>query len=234
MTSKEMNMLVKILGLLGAIFVLIAQFVPWGGGAYLFGYSFLGAWDFFYIEIMSTGIAQAILFSIIMIVLFFINLIALILGFLAFKKIETQGINVYQRLAILTTLEFSIYIVGASIASGGLAGIGIFGAGLVLILIAMILYWLTYALGKTLGIYPSPTIHQQNIYQHPQPQMMYPYQQQHQMQQTPVQQPQAQPPPQQPIEKGTEDNAPTPKFCSQCGSPVSPNTKFCSQCGNKL
>ncbi len=49
MPSNEIKMVIKILGLIGAIFVLIAQFVPWTGGLYLFGIdfgSFVG-WDFF-------------------------------------------------------------------------------------------------------------------------------------------------------------------------------------------
>lgn len=229
MKSKEMNMIIKILGLLGAIFVLIAQFTPWGNGAYLFGadFGFLG-FNWFYNSFFTIGVWQYILIAIIMIILFFFNLITLIIGFLAFKKIESRGINLYQRLAILVTVEFIIYIVGFSIAAGGLTSIGIISIGFVMILIAMILYWLTYALGKMLGIYPSPIIQQPPIYQHTQPQMMYSNQQQ-QIQQNPAPQP-AQTQQHQP----TEQKAQTPKFCSQCGSPLAPNAKFCPQCGNKL
>ncbi|RMF07184.1 MAG: zinc ribbon domain-containing protein [Candidatus Neomarinimicrobiota bacterium] len=33
---------------------------------------------------------------------------------------------------------------------------------------------------------------------------------------------------------GGKATARTPKFCSQCGSPVQPRDKFCSHCGHKL
>ncbi|MBQ9031897.1 MAG: SPFH domain-containing protein [Parasporobacterium sp.] len=34
--------------------------------------------------------------------------------------------------------------------------------------------------------------------------------------------------------EGTAQSGPAPKFCSQCGSPLSPGVKFCSQCGAKI
>jgi len=35
-------------------------------------------------------------------------------------------------------------------------------------------------------------------------------------------------------EPKTDTSAPTPKFCSQCGTPLQPGAKFCSQCGAQI
>jgi len=245
MISKETNMIIKILGIIGAIFILIAQFTPWGVGLYLFGadLGFLG-FNWFYYSFFETGVWQAILISIIMIILFFVNLIVLILSIQAFLRIKTHGINIYQKLSIYVTIEFVLYIVGFSIASGGLTGYGLVSVGFIMVFIAMILFWIIFALGKSLGLITTPIyqhpVYQQPAYQqhtsvqqptyHPPPQQTPPpvqYQQQPQpVQQPPVQQKQQ--PPQQ------ETSTSSPKFCSQCGAKLTPNTKFCSQCGNKL
>lgn len=242
MATKEMTTMVKILGLVGAIFVLIAQFVPWGTGAYLFGADFgaFGGFNAFYTQFFSSGIWQFILVAVIMILLFFINLITLILGFLTFRKIESRGINAYLKLSILVTLEFIIYIVGWSVAAGGVPGAGIVSIGFIMILLAMIMYWVTFGLGKALGIYTTTAMYQPQppSYQQPQQQMTYAHQPPVQQAPTPPAQPQAQPQPKQqiqpPAQKTTKAKASVPKFCSQCGGPLQPNAKFCPGCGNKL
>lgn len=242
MELKETNMIIKILGILGAIFILIAQFTPWGVGLYLFGadLGFLG-FNWFYASFFETGMWQFILMAILMIILFFVNLILLFLSIQAFLRIRTHGINIYQKLAIYVTIEFILYIVGFSIASEGLIGYGFVSVGFVMVLIAMILFWIIFALGKSFGLITTPVFQhptyqqpayqqhghvQQPVYQPPPQQTPPPAQyQQHQ----PAQQPPVQhQPPQQ------ETSMPSPKFCSQCGAKLAANTKFCSQCGNKL
>ncbi|UCF49738.1 MAG: zinc ribbon domain-containing protein [Thermoplasmatales archaeon] len=235
MISKETSMIVKILGIIGAIFLLIAQFTPWGVGLYLFGadLGFLG-FNWFYVSFFESGVWQAILIAIIMIILFFVNLVVLLLSVQAIVRLNTHGLNIYQKLPIYVTVEFILYIVGFSIAAGGLTGYGIVSVGFVMILIAMIIFWIIFALAKSQGLITTPMFHQSAYHQPP----AY---QQH----PPVQQPTYHPPPQQATPQQqpppTTHSPPqqpqasaTPKFCSQCGAPLSPNTKFCAQCGNKL
>ena len=158
MENKEMKLIVKIIGLVGAIFVLIALFVPWGIGAYLFGADFgiFGGWDFFYINTMSSaadfGIWQFIVFGAVMITLFILTLITMILGLLTFKKIDTRGPKAYITPAILATVIFVLYIVGMSVAAGGMAGVAGYGIGFFMILIAMIMFYVSFVMGKVLGI----------------------------------------------------------------------------------
>lgn len=237
MENKEMNMIIKIIGLIGVIFVLIAQFVPWGAGAYLFGADFgaFGDWDIFYIRVMGLGIWQLTLIGVIMIVLFFLNLVLLLTGFLTFKNIATKGTTKYLKLGIFATVEFILYIVGISIASGGMAGFGAYGIGFVMILLAMVMFYVTFGLGKVFGITAAPAMYQQPMYQQTptqQPQMMHTSQQP-----PPTQQPT--PPPQQQPPQPAQTPPPakteaTPNFCPECGSQLEANTKFCPGCGYKL
>ena len=53
MAEKEINLVIKIMGILGVIFTLIALLTPWGDGTYTFGvfssfYSSPFYIDFFY------------------------------------------------------------------------------------------------------------------------------------------------------------------------------------------
>jgi hypothetical protein len=177
-----------------------------------------------------------------MIILFFINLVTLIIGFLTFKNIESRGINAYLKLSILVTAEFIIYLVGWGIAAGGIPLTGIVHIGFIMILLAMIMYWLAFGLGKALGIYATPVpkyqqqVYQQQVYQQPAYQQQV-YQQPPPVHQAPSPQPQAQPQPhqtQQPTQKPPKAKATIPKFCPECGGPLQPNVKFCPSCGFKL
>jgi Na+-transporting methylmalonyl-CoA/oxaloacetate decarboxylase gamma subunit len=229
MANKETMLIIRIMGLIGAIFCLIAQFVPWGGGLYLFGLDIFGNWDFFYITIISSGAWQAILLGVVMIILFFINLITLILAFLSFKNFASKGSNAFLKLGIIATVEFILYIVAVSVASGGAAGFAAYGIGFVMILLAMIMFYITYGLGKALGATATPGMYQQPIYQQPthtQAPTQY-YTQQH----APPPQYQAPPPVQQPVSSEIKTKT---KFCPACGTELQTNARFCPECGNQL
>ena len=251
MEIKEMKLIIKIIGLVGAIFALIALFTPWGIGAYLFGADLgilLGGWDFFYINTMSAsataGTWQLILYGVVMIILFILTLITMILGLLTFKKIDTRGPKAYLTPAILATVAFVLYIVGLS-ASTLILGYNI---GFFMILIAMILFYVSFVLAKVFGITATQPMYQQPTYQQPQygqqPQMMYSQTPQQPAQQMPpppappVQQtpPPKQPPqPPQPAETPPKSQANAGKqFCQGCGAQLKPKAKFCASCGKQL
>lgn len=233
MANKEMSLIIKMLGLVGAIFVLIAMFVPWGAGAFLFGAS-NGGFSAFYINLMNTGAWQGIFFGVMMIILFIINLVLLIIAFLSFKNFAIKGTNQYLKLGIIATVEFILYIVALNVAFGAIAGLIGYGIGFIMILLAMIMFYITYGLGRALGLAATTGMYQQPpVYQQPQTQMMYAHQQQPPVQHAPPPQPQAQPQ-QQPPQKPSGAKAETPKFCSECGTPIQAGVKFCSGCGKKL
>ena len=240
MPGNEMKMVIKILGLIGAIFVLIAQFVPWAGGLYLFGAdfgSFIG-WDFFYINIMSSGAWQGIFLGIMMIIIFFLNLILIINSFLKFKKFDVLGPQIFLNLGIFATVEFIIYIVAVNVVSSGYTGFGAYGIGFIIILLAMIMFYVAFGIGKSLGMVPAPRTYRQPMYQQPTYTQTTQYPQQPQQPPPPAQTPPPPPPPPQPQTqqpaKPAQKTKAVKKFCPNCGTQLTPNAKFCSGCGKEV
>ena len=172
----------------------------------------------------------------------------MILGLLTFKKIDTRGPKAYLTPAILATVGFVLYIVGMSVAAGGMIGVTGYGIGFFMILISMILFYVSFALAKVFGITATQPMYQQPTYQQPQygqqPQMMYtqtPQQPAQQMPPPPAPPVQQTPPPKQPEQPPQPAQTP-PKsqanagkqFCQGCGAQLKPKAKFCASCGKKL
>ena len=111
MQNKEAKLIIKIIGLIGAIFCLIAIFVPWAGGIHTFGAGYGNIWSIFYIDFFNTGIGEFIFFGVAMIIIFILTIIATVLGFLGFKDLETKGTKKYLTSAILATISFIFYII---------------------------------------------------------------------------------------------------------------------------
>ena len=249
MTSKEMNMVIKIIGILGVIFCLLALLTPWSASSFTFGIFSEGYSSPFYIDFFTNslfhnmlGAGQVIFFAIAMIIIFILTLTALILSINNIRNIGKVPPRKYLTLGILLIIDIILYIIAVLILSSGIYGISTFGAyglGFVMAIISAAMFFILYFTQKTLipaivpniaqqphqqSTYPTQPVYQTSSQQTPPPAHM-----QQQVQQNPAPQP-AQTQQNQP----TEQKAQTPKFCSQCGSPLAPNSKFCSQCGNKL
>ena len=252
MEIKEMNLIVKITGIVGAVFCGIALLVPWAGldvggfgiGIYPWGIStnILGSqgWDIFFIDAMSSGVTQAIVSGICMIIAFVLTIIALILGILGFKNVGIKKTNTFMTAGILSIVAIILCVVAVSQLGGGTQGfvIGLgYGAGFFLIIVAMILYFVSFGLQKAFAMSPAQPMYQQNVYQ---PQPAQPMQPSAPPMPPPVGQPQP-PPVQQTTPPPVQQTAVTPppaqtgsKFCAECGAKVQPNVKFCPECGAKL
>ena len=240
MEIKEMNLIVKIVGIIGAVFCGIALLVPWAGlgvggfgiGIYPWGIStnMLGSqdWDIFFINAMSSGVVQSIVSGICMIIAFILTIIALILGIVGFKNVSIKKSNSFLTAGILSIVAIILCIVAVSQLGGNTPGFGLgYGAGFFLIIIAMILYFVSFGLQKAFALSPAQPMYQQNVYP---PQPAQPMQPSAPPMPPPVEQPQ--PPP-------VQQTAPPPaqtgsKFCAKCGAKLQPNVKFCSECGAKL
>lgn len=255
MENKQISMIIKIMGLVGAVFCGISLILPWSGlwiGG--FGYSIYPwgtssnvpgvaeGWDFFFINSIGTGATEAIVLSIVMIVAFILTLVALIIGILGAKNIGIKVSNSLLIAGILSIVAIILCVVAVSQANSyyqslGVAGFAFgYGAGFFLIIIGMILYFVTFGLQKFLLSAPAPGMAQQPMYQQPsyqQPQMMYTSTQQPPVQQTaPTAPPQPQTPP--PPAQAPPKTRAAQKFCPECGAQLQPNAKFCSGCGNKI
>jgi zinc-ribbon domain len=242
MQSKEMNMIMKIMGLLALIFCLIALFGPWGNYIYAWGFSGPGYTNAFYTDFFNTGVGEVIFFGIAMIIIFILTIVALLILLLAFRDINIGRYDRFLTVGILAIAEFILYIIAVSVVTQGYTSGGAYGAGFVLILITAILCFIVYGLNKMLSSTSSQGYYQQPVYQqqpaYNQPQTQY-YTHQPQQAPPPVQEPQytqvpQQQPPVQPAPRARRQPQAAPKFCQECGSPITPNSKFCSGCGNKL
>jgi len=238
MEIKEMNLIVKITGIVGAVFCGIALLIPWAGlgvggfgiGIYPWGIStnipgLLQDWDIFFINAMSSGVVQSIVSGICMIIAFVLTIIALILGIVGFKNVGIKKTNTFMTAGILSIVAIILCVVAVSQLGGSTPGFGLgYGAGFFLIIIAMILYFVSFGLQKAFAMSPAQPMYQQPM------QIQAPAQYYAQPPQTPPQQPQVPP---------VQQTAPPPaqtggKFCAECGAKLQPNVKFCPGCGAKL
>jgi hypothetical protein len=235
MQYKEQVIMLKIFGLLGAIFSLIAILAPWGWGV-----STWGSVGVFHIGLFTSGIPQAIFLGAVMIVLFVFTILLTVMGFLTLKDLEQKGIKKFLTLFIIGLIGMILYIVAASVmgtAFGGGLFIGGFGIGFIMIIIAWVMYLIGYILGRTLNVLttPAPAGYQQPAYQQPaQPMQAYVHQQPPTQPQQPPQ-PAPQPETVKPA-KGTKTTktADAGQFCPQCGAKLEAGAKFCPGCGNKI
>lgn len=251
MENKEMKLIVKIIGLVGAIFCGICLILPWAGismlgsgmSLYPWGASsyspIASTWDFFFIDSISTGVTENIVLSVVMIVAFIITIIALIAGILGVIKIGKKPSNSMLTAGILSIIAVILCVIAISQANALINQIGFgigfgFGAGFFLIIIVMILYFVTFALQKLFITSPMPGTYQQPMYQQPQygqqPQMMYsqtPQQPAQQMPPPPAPPVQQTPPPKQPPQPPQPAETP-PKSQANAGK------QFCQGCGAQL
>jgi len=250
--NKEMNMIVKIMGIVGAAFCGISLIIPWAGlgplGYYTWGgTSIQGQWDIFYITTMSSGVTEAIVSAVCMIIAFILTIIALIIGILGAKNLGVKKSNSFLIAGILSIVAIVLCVVSVSQVNAtlgqlaGILGIGIgYSWGFFLMIFAVVMFFVAFGLQKVFVSAPTPAM-TQPMYQQPmqtQAPAQY-YAQQPQTpppppaQTTPPPQPQAPPSP-PPVQPTTPQVQTGTKFCPDCGAKLEGKPKFCNKCGNKL
>lgn len=243
MGNKEMNLIVKIIGIIGAVFCGISLIVPWAGwgpfGLYTWGSSALGQWDFFFITTMSSGVIESIVAGVCLIIAFVLTIIALILGIVGFKNVSIKKSNSFLTAGILSIVAIILCVVAVSQFSGNIPGFGLgYGAGFFLIIIAMILYFVSFGFQKV--FVPAPTTAAtQPMYQQQPMQTQAPAQYYTQQPAPPSPPPMSaaveQPPPITPPPATSKQAQPQEDaiFCAQCGTKLEPGVLFCPECGAK-
>jgi len=219
MVEKEINLVTRIMGILGVIFTLIALLTPWASYSFTFGLFAPGISYPFYIDYFTSGDGNAIFFAIAMIIIFILTLVVLFMSISSVKNFEKTPINKFMTLGILLIVEIVLYVITVSIISRGATTFGAYDIGFVMAIIAAIMFFIVYGIKKMYMPTPAASSYQQQMYT--QPQTYAP-------QQPPPPPPPQQPQPQQPAQT-TEK-----KFCSNCGAKLGPNSKFCPNCGKQL
>lgn len=244
-----MKLIVKIMGIVAAAFCGIALLVPWAGlgplGYYTWGgTSIQGQWDIFYITTMNSGVTEAIVSAVCMIIAFVITIIALIIGILGAKNLGVKMSNSFLIAGILSIVAIVLCVVSISQANavlgqlaGGFIAIAIgYSWGFFLMIFAVVMFFVAFGLQKVFVSAPTPAV-TQPMYQQPtqtQAPAQY-YAQQPETppptQATPPPQPQAPPSPVQPTTSQVQTGT---KFCPDCGAKLEGKPKFCDKCGKKL
>jgi len=232
MENNSMNIVVKIILLIGVIFCGISLIVPWAGisnlGYYTWGANFLDEWNIFYIDSLTSGVTEAIIFGISMIIAFFITITAVVIGAIGIKNVGIKKSNSPLIAGILSIVAIIFCIIAVSQFSSNVPGFGIgYGAGFFLMIFSSVMFFVSYGISFVTANIPSTSVQpvaapQQMYYQQPPP--TQPIQQQTPPPITPV------PTQSQPVQQPTAGN----NFCTNCGHQVQGNLKFCPECGFKL
>ncbi len=238
MENKEIKLIVKILLIIGVVFVGLSLLVPWlGTGFYLWGSSIFGQTSVFYIDFIGLLGGYGILLMLSSIITFALVMIALGVGIRSIINVDRYKPNTALTAGILSVVSMIVLAVilniGYSILDGGFNFTGLnFGLGFYMMIIPTILFFAGYGIQITLLSKPTTPITQQPMYQQNvyQPQPAQPMQPSAPPMPATVKQPQ--PPP-------VQQTAPPPaqtsdKFCAECGAELQPNVKFCPECGAKL
>ena len=134
-TTDIMRLFIKILGIIGMIFIAISLLVPWASYT-IFGTNWglnMNTWgvstnippeatgglglkylsDPFYINAMQSGITEGIVTAICMILVFIFAIITLLLGLKAFKSIGSEGFSKnYLNAGIIAIIPIALCVVG--------------------------------------------------------------------------------------------------------------------------
>lgn len=237
-----MNIIVKIILLIGVIFCGISLILPWIGvwpwGYYTWGFNVLDEWNFFYIDSFTSGVTETIIFSISMIIAFFITIAALIVGAVGIKKVGIKKSNSLFTAGILSIVAIVFCVVAMSQFEDNNFGIVGYSWGFFMMIFSTVMFFVSYGISfvttntQSISVPPAATP-QQTYYQQPPP---TPSQQQGQPPIQPMPQQTSPPvtpsPPQpQPIQ---HKPSVAQKFCSECGTKIQGKPKFCPECGKKI
>jgi hypothetical protein len=216
--------------------------------------------DPFYINTMGNefGLTEGTVAGIFMILVFIFTIITLLISIKAFRGIGRGDNKSYLMAGIFSIVTLVLCVIAVLQANSygstlyyGLSGSTVAGGfgytwAFILTIIAMIFFFINYAIPKFL-LQSSMLTQQTQPYQQ-QPQMMYTSQQQPPIQQMPPQmdQPNQQtPPPQQPVQptppshqtpqtQQVQQPQPIMNSCPKCGTQSQADSKFCPSCGAKI
>ena len=157
MDNNMMKLMMKMFGILTIVFCGIALIVPWAGlgimgfgvGVYPWGilsdaaFMTSGQSDFFFIQTMQTGVAEAIVFAICMIITFVLTIIALILSIRSIMSVNMNIANSFLKIGIISIIAIILCVIGVFSANSAFTsniGIGFgYSWGFYLMIFAIII-----------------------------------------------------------------------------------------------
>ena len=226
-----MNLIVKIILLIGVIFCGLSLIIPWIGvgqwGYYTWGFNVLDEWNFFYIDSFTSGVTETIIFGISMIIAFFITIATLIVGAVAIKNVGIKKSSSPLIAGILSIVAIIFCVLAMSQFGDNTFGIVGYSYGFFMMIFSSVMFFVSYGIS-----FVTTNIQSTSVPPVATPQQMY-------YQQPPMQpMPQQTPPPVNPVPAQPQPSQQQPsvaqKFCSECGTKIQGNPKFCPECGKKI
>ena len=123
MDKRDLNVLRRVISILGTIFCLAALLTPWSSFAFTYGifgseYSTPFYIGFFTEDIVKDdiGLSHAVFFATIMIVIFLLMIASLIYGITFIKRYSDESSDSYLWVSIFLIVSIQLYIVAVSIS----------------------------------------------------------------------------------------------------------------------
>lgn len=152
MENKEINTVIRTIGILGIIFCIVSLLTPWSSSGFTFGIFKENYSTPFYIDIFtnqtirgSSYYTQAVFFSTAMIIIFVFTLSALILGLMCIGKVEEEIPSTFLYISALLIVNIILYITAVSLWSTSSVYVGLaYGSGFITALISFIIFFILF------------------------------------------------------------------------------------------
>ena len=152
MESKQINIVIRLIVILGTIFCIISLLTPWSGSAFTFGifkenYSAPFYINFFTDQTIhdSNYFNQAVFFGFSMIIIFILTIGALIYGLMCVRKPGEEPPSSFILISVLLIINIILYIIVISIWTENSSHIGSnYSIGFITALISFILFFISF------------------------------------------------------------------------------------------
>jgi len=154
MESKQINTVIRVIGILGVIFCIVSLLTPWSSSAFTFGifkddYSAPFYIDFFADQTIrdSSYFNQVVFFGLTMIIIFILTIGALIYGIMCIRKPGEEPPSSFFLVSVLLMVNIILYIIAISIWTNSSSYIGLdYSIGFITALISFILFFILFIL----------------------------------------------------------------------------------------
>jgi len=163
MGNKQVNMITKVFGIIGIILCLIALLTPWSSSAFTFGIFSDKYSSPFYIDFASNqsiikdiGLNQVVTFSVVMIIIFILLIVAMIQGGICIGYFDKEPPNSYLFVSIFLITSAILYIFLISIIQDDISKYTgtAYGIGFAMTIISFIIFFILYII--QLSFYQKP------------------------------------------------------------------------------
>ncbi len=149
---KEINIVMKIIGILGVIFCIVSLLTPWSSSAFTFGVFKLNYSSPFYYDFVtnpsiheSSFFTMALFFSIIMIIIFIFTITALLMSIICITRIKEEISSSFLTISSLLIINVILYITITSLWTNNSSYVGSsYGSGFIAAIVAFVIFFILF------------------------------------------------------------------------------------------